>query len=568
MRNGGKIQDAGTAKPVPPIASRAARRPAARNGRKHVADDRYKLILDSIVDYSIIMLDPEGAVVTWSPGAQALSQYREHEIAGVHFAALYPAEDVQRGKPQSELTTAATTGRFEDEGWRVRKDGSRYWASVVLTRQRDATGRLIGFSQIMRDLTERKQAGEMQERYRQMVEAVQDYEIIMLDAKGLVMTWNAGAAHLNGYRADEVIGNHFARFYTAEDVRAGRPDRELHAAAVQGKIEDEGWRVRKDGSKFWANTVLTALRDHAGQLIGYSKVSRDLTARRQDEERKNQMIATLRDASLQLASGASQMLATSTEQAAAATETSAAVRQTVATVDEVLQTSDQAASRARSVAELAQRTVEIGRAGRRAVEESTSGMEVVKEQVEALAESILALAEQAQAIGEIIASVTEIAEQTNLLALNASIEAARAGEHGRGFAVVAAEVKALADQSKKATAQVRQLLGEIQKATNGAVMATEDGTKSVMAAMKLVTQTGDGIRSLAEALEASAQAAAQIVASAGQQSIGVTQIHQAMKNIDVAATQTVQATKSNERVAADLNAAGTQLKTLLQSFGV
>src|SRR6185436_2456636 len=171
---------------------------------------------------------------------------------------------------------------------------------------------------------------------------VQDYEIIMLDAQGKVMTWNSGAEHLKGYRADEVLGTHFSRFYTPEDVRAGRPDRELHTAAAHGKVEDEGWRVRKDGSKFWANAILTALRDRNGQLIGYSKVARDLTERRKDEERKNQLIATLREASLQLASGASQILVTSTQQAASASETSAAVRQNVATVDELLQSAEQA----------------------------------------------------------------------------------------------------------------------------------------------------------------------------------------------------------------------------------
>jgi len=568
MRHGGKLHESGSRKAPPVAPARAPRKPPARPNGKHVADDRYRQIIDAITDYAILMLDPDGIVVTWSRGAQSLKQYRDSEIIGKHFSVFYPLEDIQRGKPQAELAGAAATGRFEDDGWRVRKDGSRFWANVVFSALRDAGGALTGFAKITRDLSERKQADEMQERYRQMVDAVYDYEIIMLDPQGKVMTWNTGAQQLKGYRAEEILGSHFSRFYTPEDVRAGRPERELQIAATQGRIEDEGWRVRKDGSKFWARAIVTAVRDAAGQLIGYSKVARDLMLeRQQEEERKNQLIVTLRDTSLQLASGVSQILVTSTQQAASATETSAAVRQTVATVDEVLQTSEQAASRARSVAEMAQKTAEIGRVGRRAVEDSTAGMEVVKEQVEALAESILALADQAQAIGEIIASVNDIAEQTNLLALNASIEAARAGEHGRGFAVVASEVKALADQSKKATAQVRQLLGEIQKATNAAVMATEDGTKSVMAAMKLVTQAGEGIRALAEALEASAQAATQIVASAGQQAMGVTQIHQAMKNIDAAATQTVQTTKSTERVVADLNTAGSQLKTLLASYG-
>jgi PAS domain S-box-containing protein len=544
-------------------SARSRPRSVRPNNGLHQRDDRYQRMIDSIVDYAILMLDPDGVVLTWNRGAEALKQYRASEIVGKHFSVFYTREDLERGKPQRELQEAADSGRLEDEGWRIRKDGTRFWANVVLTAQRDPKGKLLGFSKVTRDFSERRQADEMQQRYRQMVDAVYDYEIIMLDPEGKVLTWNAGAEKLKGYRAEEVIGTSFSRFYTAEDLRAGRPEHELRAAAAQGRIEDKGWRVRKDGSRFWANAIVTALRDKNGQLIGYSKVARDLTERQQIE---NQMVATVREASLQLAAGVSQILTSSTEQAASAAEQSAAVRQTVATVDELLQTAEQAASRARAVGEMAQKTLDIGRSGRRALEDSASGMEVVKEQVEALAESILALAEQAQAIGEIIASVNDIAEQTNLLALNAAIEAARAGEHGRGFAVVASEVKALAEQSKKATAQVRQILGEIQKATNSAVMATEDGTKSVSAAMKVVTQAGEDIRTLAEALESSAQAATQIVASSGQQSIGVAQIHQAMKNIDAAATQTVQATRATEKVAADLNTTATQLTASLKSF--
>src|ERR1041384_4480638 len=495
MRHGGKLHEPSPPRtPATPI--RAPRRQARNNG-KHETDDRYRLMIDAITDYAIITLDPDGVIQTWSRGAQNLKQYRESEIIGRHFLVFYPPEDTQRGKPQAELATAAATGRFEDEGWRVKKDGTRFWANVVITAQRDGNGKLTGFSKVTRDLSERKAADDQQERFRQVVNAITDYEIILLDLQGKVMTWNTGAEQLKGYRPDEAIGMHFSRFYTPEDIRAGRPERELQIAAAQGRSEEEGWRGGKDGSKFWARAVVTAVRDKTGQLIGYAKIARDLNLeRQQEEERKNQLISTLRDASLQLASGVSQILVTSTQQAASASETSAAVRQTVATVDEVLQTAEQASTRARGVSDLAQKAVEIGRAGRRAVDDSTSGMEAVKEQVEALAESILALADQAQAIGEIVASVNDIAEQTNLLALNASIAAAGGGGRGRGFAVVASEAQALADQSKRATAQVRHILGQIQKATNGAVMATEENTKGVKSATKVVTQAGDTIKSL------------------------------------------------------------------------
>jgi methyl-accepting chemotaxis protein len=218
-----------------------------------------------------------------------------------------------------------------------------------------------------------------------------------------------------------------------------------------------------------------------------------------------------------LASAGAEILASTQQQAAGAQEQAAAVAETDTTVDEVTQVSEQGAQRAKGAGEAVQRSLEIGQAGRKAVEQSGAAMRIVKDQVEATAENILAPAEQAQAIGEIIATVNDIAEQTNLLALNAAIEASRAGEHGKGFAVVAGEVKALADQSKKATAQVRQILGEIQKATNSAVLSTEDVTKGVAAATRVAAEAGATIKVLAETLEETAQSAAQIVASAGQQ---------------------------------------------------
>jgi methyl-accepting chemotaxis protein len=264
-----------------------------------------------------------------------------------------------------------------------------------------------------------------------------------------------------------------------------------------------------------------------------------------------------------LSAAASEILAATTQLASGSQEQAAAVTETVSTVDEVTQTSDQAAQRSKAVSEAAQRSVEVGKAGRRAIDETVTVMGKVKEQSESIAEGILGLAEQAQSIGEIIATVSEIAEQTNLLALNAAIEASRAGEHGRGFAVVAGEVKALADQSKKATAQVRQILGDIQKATNGAVMRTEEGTRSVNEAILVVGKAGDTIKTLAETITEAAQLAAQISASAGQQATGMTQINQAMKNINQVANQNLVSTKQAERAAQDLDILSTKLRLLI-----
>jgi methyl-accepting chemotaxis protein len=269
------------------------------------------------------------------------------------------------------------------------------------------------------------------------------------------------------------------------------------------------------------------------------------------------------DAITRMAATSSEILASTAQQAASSQEQAAAVSETVTTVDEVTQTAQQSADRSRLVAEQARKAVDSGKAGRKAVADNIAAMGTVRNQVESIAENILSLAERAQSIGEIIATVSDIAEQTNLLALNAAIEASRAGEHGKGFAVVASEVKALAEQSKKATSQVRSILGEIQKATNTAVMTTEQGTKAVNDAVQVVGQADEMIRQLTDTVSEAAQAASQIVASAGQQALGVVQINQAMKNIDLATKQTLASTRQSEQAAADLNALGNELQELL-----
>lgn len=284
--------------------------------------------------------------------------------------------------------------------------------------------------------------------------------------------------------------------------------------------------------------------------------------------RLERLVEAVRETVNSITSAGGEILAAATQQAAGAQEQAAAVTQTVTTVDEVLQTSEQATQRARLVAESAQRSSEISKAGRQAVDETVAVIGSVTEQSESIAESILALAEQAQAIGEIITTVSDIAEQTNILALNAAIEASRAGEQGKGFGVVAGEVKSLAEQSKKATSQVRQILGEIQKATNSAVMAAEQGSKSVSAATRVVHQAGDTIKTLSETISDAAQSSAQIVASASQQSTGMVQIQQAMRNINQVTNHNLASSRQSERAAQDLNALAGRLKELLTSFGV
>jgi PAS domain S-box-containing protein len=250
--------------------------------------EQLRLLVHGTADYAIFMLDPKGHVVTWNSGAERLKGYKAEEIIGQHFSRFYPQEAIDRGWPEHELKVAGAEGRFEDEGWRLRKDGTRFWANVVITALRDERGELRGFSKVTRDLTERKRAEEAlrrsEERFRLLVEGVSDYAIFMLDPEGRVVTWNPGAQRLKGYQPEEIIGQHFSRFYPQEAIDRGWPEHELLVAAREGRFEDEGWRLRKDGTRFWANVVITALRDNAGRHLGFSKITRDMTERKRAEE--------------------------------------------------------------------------------------------------------------------------------------------------------------------------------------------------------------------------------------------------------------------------------------------
>jgi PAS domain S-box-containing protein len=251
--------------------------------------DALRLLVENTTDYAIIMLDPQGHVVSWNAGAERIKGYTAEEIIGQHFSVFYPAEANASNWPARELEMAAQHGRFEDEGWRLRKDGTRFWANVVITALRDQQGRLIGFGKVSRDLTERRQAEQQlregEERVRLIVESIVDYAIFMLDPDGYVVSWNAGARRIKGYEADEIIGRHFSTFYTPDAIERGWPQHELAEAARVGRFEDEGWRVRKDGSRFWANVIITALRGPDGDLRGYAKITRDMTQRKAHEER-------------------------------------------------------------------------------------------------------------------------------------------------------------------------------------------------------------------------------------------------------------------------------------------
>lgn len=250
-------------------------------------DHMFRVLVENIKDFGIFVLTPTGHIASWNKGNERIQGYSSEEILGKHFSIFYTPESIAKGWPKHELVRAAADGRFEDEGWRIRKDGQRFWANVVITAMHDEQGKLIGYSKITRDLTERKKQEDRirqsEERFRLLVESVRDYAIFMLDVDGKVMSWNSGAERIKGYKAPEIIGQSFTRFYTEEDLKNQKPWHMLHQARQYGSTREVGWRVRKDGTRFMAEVVITALYDTNGVLQGYAKITRD---RRQEDRIK------------------------------------------------------------------------------------------------------------------------------------------------------------------------------------------------------------------------------------------------------------------------------------------
>jgi PAS domain S-box-containing protein len=245
------------------------------------------MLVEAITDYAIYMLDPDGTVTSWNPGAKRFKGYDESEIIGENFSRFYTEEDRKSGLPQRALETAKREGKFEQEGWRVRKDGTKFWAYVVIDPIRDGAGRLVGYAKITRDLTERRKAEanlrENQQQFRLLVQGVTDYAIYLLSPEGYVSSWNPGAQRIKGYAPEEIIGQHFSRFYTEEDRQAGLPQQTIAIATREGRFEREGWRLRKDGTKFFANVVVDAIHNPDGSLLGFAKITRDITERTKAE---------------------------------------------------------------------------------------------------------------------------------------------------------------------------------------------------------------------------------------------------------------------------------------------
>jgi PAS domain S-box-containing protein len=251
------------------------------------SERRFRLLVEGIIDYAIYMLDPTGIVTNWNAGARRIKGYEAAEVIGQHFGMFYLPEDRAAGLPARSLNTAREKGKFEAEGWRQRKDGTKFLASVVIDAIYD-DGQLIGFAKVTRDITERNKAAdalkESERNFRLLINGVTDYALYMLDPNGIVTNWNAGGQRIKGYSPEEIIGQHFSRFYSDADRAAGRPARALQIARENGRYEEEGWRIRKDGTFFWASVVIDPILDDEGRLLGFAKITRDISERRESQQ--------------------------------------------------------------------------------------------------------------------------------------------------------------------------------------------------------------------------------------------------------------------------------------------
>jgi PAS domain S-box-containing protein len=633
-------------------------------------------ILQSSTKYSIIGKDLNQRILSWNEGARRNYGYSAEEIIGTDSSVLHTPEDIRSGRVAELLRAAHEKGLAEGEFQRVRKGGSRFVASVVVTRRDDASGRPIGYLLMSSDISDKKRAEE-QLRYasqyaRSLIEASLD-PLVTISPEGKITDVNEATIRVTGVAREKLVGTDFSNYFTEpEQARAG-----YRQVFEKGAVTDYPLTIRHVSGKL-THVLYNAsvYKDVEGNVLGIFAAARDVTAQKQasqyarslieasldplvtvspegkitdvneatirvtgeareklvgtdfsnyftepeqaragyrqvfekgfvtdypltirhasaklthvlynasvykgvegnvlgvfaaarDVTAQKQLVQEVREGIQVLASSASGILAATTQVGSGAIETAAAVSEMTTTVEEVKQTAQVSSQKAKYVSESAQKSAQVSQSGKKAVEETIEGMNRVREQMESIAESIVRLSERGQAIGEIVATVNDLADQSNLLAVNAAIEAARAGEQGRGFAVVAQEVKSLAEQSKQATAQVRSILGDIQKATSAAVMATEQGSKSVEAGVKQSAQAGEAVQQLAESIAAAAQAATQIAASAQQQLVGMDQVALAMENIKQASSKNVAGTKQAETAAQTLHALGQNLKHLVEQY--
>jgi len=440
----------------------------------------------------------------------------------------------------------------------------------VDSNSRDEFGELAtAFNRMIENLYAAMQKITAEERRTQAILNSTADGIVTVDHHGLVCAFNAAAEKLFGYGAEEIIGQHVGQFVpslrrTNFEEMAEKPLGVGEVRALQDESYTNG--VDKEGHRVPVALRVTEI-EYSGQRL-YIAILRDVALSVEAERERNDVAAAIRDAVRRLAAANEQITTMTAKQAEGTHQQAGSASETSTTVAEVAATTEQMAERSKLVTQSARHASKVGEEGQQAVEQSIQVMTTVKEQVESIADNILSLSERAQTIGEITATVKDIAEQTNVLALNAAVEASRAGEHGKGFAVVAAEVKSLADQSKKATGQVAQILAEIQRATNNTVRSTEQSTKAAGEASKVVHLAGDTIAALSKALADSERAAVQISAAARQQATGVEQLNESVSNISKVTDENSRSIEEIKSSVSALNEVSDELASLTASFDV
>ncbi|UFS69445.1 PAS domain S-box protein [Geomonas sp. RF6] len=516
-------------------------------------------ILQSSTKYSIVGIDLDCRIISWNEGGHRNYGYSAEEVVGKDMRLLHTPEDRASGAVDRLLKRAWEKGVAEGEFTRLRKDGSHFEASVVVTRRDDLAGRPIGYLLMSSDITDRKTAEEKVRQAalyaRSLVEASLD-PLVTISTEGKVTDVNEAMIKATGMSREELVGSDFTLHFT-EPRLAQEGYRRVFS---DGHLTDYPLTIRhRNGTRTEVLYNASVYRDLSGNVLGALAAARDVTRRKRlDEE--------LEEAANILAAASSEIMATMAQVAAGARETAATVSETTAVAEQVKVAAYSSRSKAQTVRDVAQKAVSMAQRGRRLVDDSVTGMGRIQEEMASIARTVTGLSGQSEIIGEIIETVKDLAEQSNLLAVNAAIEAAKAGELGKGFDVVAREVKSLAAESKKATAQVRDILNDIQKATKAAVLAAEQGRLGVEAGVRQTSDAGEVIRHMAESIEDSAETAAEIASSSQEHVTGMDQISSAMDNIKQASEQNVSGLRQVEETLHNLHALGQKLKQLVEQY--
>jgi PAS domain S-box-containing protein len=517
-------------------------------------------LLEASLD-PLVTISAEGKITDVNKSTEEVTGVPRDRLIGSDFSDYF-TEPV---KAREGYQQVFSKGQVKDYPLTIRHTSGRtvsvlYNASVY----RDKAGKVQGVFAAARDVTERRKMEEelrtASQYSRSLIEASLD-PLVTISAEGKIMDVNEATINVTGVPRDRLIGTDFANYFTEPDkARSG-----YQRVFSQGFVKDYPLAIRHStGRVIDVLYNASVYRNEAGQVQGVFAAARDITERKKMEEELKNVLKEVQEAVNVLTPSTSEILTSTTQAASGVAETATSVSETTTTVEEVRQAAQITSQKATQVSENAQMAVKTAQSGKKAVDQLIEGMHHIRERVESIAESIVRLSEQGQSISEIITFVNDIADQSNLLAVNAAIEAAKAGEQGKGFAVVAQEIKSLAEQSKQATARVRAILGDIQKGTTTAVMATEQGSKAAEAGTQQSATAEETIRVLAEYISEAAQAATQISVSGTQQMAGMDQIASAMENIKQTSEQNATSAKQVETAAQNLHELAQKLKKLLE----